>query len=346
MPEDTPAETATARARIGAVALVDADVNALTDRAAMGLPDHYLPPRAERVRPVPDDLGAGPADLASRVEDGSLPLERRLAAGALLALHGDPRTPTLAPAMLDVPTGTAALGTEPSDVDELHRDSERFGVRRDWIAKECPRHHRHVPAFRVARYPVTNAEYAEFLTDTGEHELPSAWLYGRFHPAVANHPVYTVTPEAADRYAAWLAARTGRPFRLPTEPEWEYAAGGSSGTRYPWGAEWAEDHANTLETGLLGTTPVGAFPAGRSWCGAVDMAGNVEEYVSDRYQAYPGGELVHDDLFRRMGHYRIARGGAFNRFRDLARNQRRHGPYPRSLYAMGFRVAEDARGGS
>jgi formylglycine-generating enzyme required for sulfatase activity len=240
-----------------------------------------------------------------------------------------------------VPDGTAVLGTEEEAVDGLHQDTARFGVRRDWIAKECPRHRAVVAAFRIGIHQVTNEEYRCFLSDTAEPELPTSWLYGRFHPAVSNHPVYTVTPEAADRYAAWLAARTGRPFRLPTEAEWEYAAGGGAGLRYPWGDVWEQDRANTLETGLLGTSPVGAFPSGRSWCGALDMAGNVEEYVSDRYRPYPGGRLVQDDLFRRMGHYRIARGGAFNRFRDLARNQRRHGPYPRSLYAMGFRLAED-----
>ncbi|MGX7826340.1 formylglycine-generating enzyme family protein [Actinokineospora sp. 24-640] len=330
----------TARDRIGAVALVDADINALTDRAAMGLPNHYLPPRAERTVPAAEDLTAEPTGLSSRVGDPALPLERRLAAGVLLALLGDPRTPDLDPPMVEVPAGVLAMGTPESDVDSLHRESERFGVRRDWIAKECPRHDRAVSAFRIAEYPVTNAQYARFLTETDESELPSSWLYGRYHPAVSNHPVYTVTPEAADRYAAWLAARTGRAFRLPTEAEWEYAAGGADGMRYPWGQDWAQDRANTLETGLLGTTPVGAFPEGRSWAGAADMAGNVEEYVSDRYQPYPGGVLVRDDLYRRMGHYRIARGGAFNRFRDLARNQRRHGPYPRSLYAMGFRLAE------
>jgi formylglycine-generating enzyme required for sulfatase activity len=321
--------------------LIDADVNALTDRAAMGLPDHYVRPRAERLYDCVRALLREPAALVAGMADGDGTTETRLAAGTMLALLGDPRITVLDPPMIDVHAATVTLGTAEDDVDALHQDSARFGVRRDWVAKECPRHRRDIAAFRIATHPVTNLEYAEFLADTEDPELPSSWLYGRYHPATANHPVYTVSPEAADRYVAWLAARTGRRFRLPTEAEWEYAAGGTDGRRYPWGARWCADHANTLETGLLGTTPIGAFPAGRSWCGALDMAGDVEEYVSDRYQPYPGGELVRDDLFLRMGHYRIARGGAFNRFRDLARNQRRHGPYPRSLYAMGFRVAED-----
>ena len=71
------------------------------------------------------------------------------------------------------------------------------------------------------------------------------------------------------------------------------------------------------------------------------MAGNVEEYVSDDYAAYPGGEFVTDHLVQIHGRYRVARGGSFARYRDLARTRRRHGHNPRSVtYAMGFRLAE------
>ncbi|MEU9372848.1 SUMF1/EgtB/PvdO family nonheme iron enzyme [Streptomyces sp. NPDC048255] len=321
--------------------LVDADINSLTDRAAMGLPEGYVEPRAERLDCFEQVAGHPAAQLSTLVEDAALTLEHRLAAGAALALAGDPRTRWDAPVMLAVPAGRALVGTPDSAVDELHADSAQFGVQRSWVEKECPRHAYPVGAFAIAKYPVTNAEFAVFLKDTGRPELPSDWHYGRFDPAAANHPVYTVTAESADLYAYWLSRRTGRRFRLPTEQEWEYAAGGPDGLRYPWGDTWNAHAANTLETGLLMTSPVGAFPDGRSWCGALDMAGNVEEYTSSTYGPYPGGELVRDDLYLRLGAYRIARGGAFNRFRDLARCQRRHGPYPRSLYAMGFRLAED-----
>lgn len=333
-----------ARRRIGAVTLVDEDINELTDRAAMGLPDHYVAPRAAEVADVAGLWGAGIDELQVRLADADASLETRISAGTLLALLGDTRVRPLDPPMVDVPGGVFAMGTAESDVDELLCGSERYGVRRNWIVKECPRHEAEVGDFRIAVHPVTNAEYAAYLIDTEDSELPTGWHYGRFQSSTSNHPVYTVTPDAADRYVTWLAARTGRAFRLPTETEWEYAASGSAGQRYTWGEQWQPEHANTLETGLLTTTPVGAFPGGQSWCGALDMAGNVEEYVVDRYQPYPGGEIVHDDLFKRMGNYRIARGGAFNRFKDLARNQRRHGPYPRSLYAMGFRIAEDGSG--
>ena len=71
------------------------------------------------------------------------------------------------------------------------------------------------------------------------------------------------------------------------------------------------------------------------------MAGNVEEYVADDYAAYPGGAFIADHLVQIHGRYRVARGGSFARFRDLARTRRRHGFNPRSAtYAMGFRLAE------
>ena len=130
---------------------------------------------------------------------------------------------------------------------------------------------------------------------------------------------------------------------MPTEAEWEYAAAGPSGYEFPWGNEFVADNANTAETGLFQSTPVGIFSRGDSPFGISDMAGNVEEYVAGNYAAYPGGEFIADHLVEIHGTYRIARGGSFARFRDLARTRRRHGHNPRSAtYAMGFRLAEDS----
>jgi formylglycine-generating enzyme required for sulfatase activity len=195
--------------------------------------------------------------------------------------------------------------------------------------------------FGLARYPVTNAEYREFLLDTGHSEIPSSWDFRQYPHDRANHPVYTVSAQSADAYARWLKDQTHRDFRLPTEAEWEWAAAGPQEKAFPWGAEFDADLANTAETGLFCTSPVGAFLHGASSFGLQDMAGNVEEYVGDNYAAYPGGPFVSDHLVQIHGDYRVARGGSFARFRDLARNSRRHGHNPRSAtYAMGFRLAE------
>lgn len=194
----------------------------------------------------------------------------------------------------------------------------RVGVIDEWIEKECPRHTVELAAYRMMRYPVTNLEYRRFLEETGAPWLPTSWTFGVYPLERANHPVWSVPAEAADAYAAWLCEATGRRFRLPTEAEWEYAASGGADVEYPWGDAFDPRAANTVEAGPLSTTPVGIFPLGRSAFGIDDLAGNVEEYVADDYRPYPGGEAIADDLAVTQGGYRIARGGSFTRFGDLA----------------------------
>jgi formylglycine-generating enzyme required for sulfatase activity len=110
---------------------------------------------------------------------------------------------------------------------------------------------------------------------------------------------------------------------------------------FPWGSEFESSYANTAEAGIFQSTPIGIFAAGNSPFGVADMAGNVEEYVSDLYKPYPNGKFINDHLAQIHGDYYVARGGSFARFRDLARNRRRHGQNPRSVaYAMGFRLAQ------
>ncbi len=83
-----------------------------------------------------------------------------------------------------------------------------------------------------------------------------------------------ITWYEAAAYANWLRELTGEPYRLLTEPEWEWAAG--SGQRiYPWGNSWDPNHLNTIETKVLRTTPVGVYPAGATPAKLYDMAGNV-----------------------------------------------------------------------
>jgi formylglycine-generating enzyme required for sulfatase activity len=316
-------------------------LNDLDDRAAMGLP----PELVERAGSDLFGERAGllaqrPDRLLALIEDPGTGFEDRLAAGRVLGLTGDPRCDLDRPVMLDLPGGPAAMGLAADELEAVYRRWRHRGVRREWIAKEVPRHRIVLPPYRLARYPVTNGEYAVFLRETRWPELPTSWPFGVVPWERRNEPVWTVTAAAAEAYASWLSDRLGRRFRLPAEAEWEAAAAGPDGREFPWGQAWLPDRANTVEDGPLTTTPVGCYPAGRAACGADDMAGNVEEWVADDYAPYPGGDLITDDLGA-PGGYRVARGGSFTRFADLARTRRRHGYYHRALYAVGFRLAED-----
>lgn len=316
------------------------EIRTLTLRQAMGLPESYVEPEVEDIlEPVAQLWGRSASSLVEVAEDPSSSTSMRLAAGRLLGMLGDPRIDVTNPPMVDIPAGRIGIGLAWDDVDAVVERYASAGVKRAWIQKECPRHTVDFAAFRIGRYPVTNAEYLVFLKDTDWPELPTAWDYGRFDPAHTNVPVHTVTPAAADAYAAWLSEKTGRAFRLPTEHEWEYAAAGPEGRPFPWG-EYAPDHANTLESGLLTAAPIGCFPAGVSCFGAMDMSGNVEELTSSLYRPYPSGSPVDDDLAE-QGQYRICRGGAFTRFQDLARCQRRHGTVSGALYPVSLRLAEE-----
>jgi toxoflavin biosynthesis protein ToxD len=322
--------------------LDEVDIDSLSDRGKMELPESFA---AARFDTLPSELSVlmreRPLTLAAIAEDPGASLAERYAAGTILGLVGDPRIHARAPKMVDVPGGRARIGLEASRVDEVTRRYSRYGVKRPWIAKEAPAFDLEFEPFRIGKYPVTNAEYRAFLVDSGFPELPSSWLHGTYPAVKSNHPVFTITPAAADAYVRWLARVTGRRFRLPREVEWEYAAAGPERREFPWGEEFDCERANTVELGIRASTPVGIFPSGASSFGALDMAGNVEEYVADSYWPYPGAAEISDDLYERSKSYRIARGGGFTRYEDLARCRRRHGPGLSALYVTGLRIAED-----
>lgn len=315
----------------------------MTEPERLGLPESLVETDLQQAlgRAMRDLRCTPGSTLIAMLADGDAPLAHRIAAGNLLGTAGDPRIDPLAPDMIAIPGGVAEIGLAVHEIDATLAHWAHLGLARTWLEKEAPRHAVALAPYAIARYPVTNGEYRLFLAETGWGELPSSWAFRRYPAERANHPVYTVSARSADAYAGWLAARTGRAFRLPTEAEWEYAAAGPDGREFPWGDDYDPALCNTAECGLFDTSPVGAFVGGEAACGASDMGGNVEEYVADDYAPYPGGTPVDDHLSQIHGRYRIARGGAFSRFADLARTRRRHGHNQRSpAYAMGFRLAE------
>jgi formylglycine-generating enzyme required for sulfatase activity len=130
--------------------------------------------------------------------------------------------------------------------------------------------------FEIGKYPLTNREYSQFVEAT-RYQAPPYWKEGAFPHEEATHPVVGITKRDAEAYCKWLSDKTGKRYRLPTEWEWEWAAAGPHGWEYPWGDQFDKDKCNTTESGSEGTTPVGSYVTGKSFCGASDMSGNVWE---------------------------------------------------------------------
>ncbi|HEY4143637.1 formylglycine-generating enzyme family protein [Pinirhizobacter sp.] len=277
------------------------------------------------------------------VEGIEYDIDERILAGNLLAMTGDRRVDPLVPVVQPVAGAEIVIGLE-GTAGEVLRKYPGLGLRPEWIEKERPAHRVPLGDYRIGRYPVSHGQYAAFVADTGHQGIPTAWPQGRMPDLLSNHPVHTVTYDDAVAYTRWLGTATGQPWRLPTEAEWEYAARGPDGYEFPWGDDFLPDHANTVESGLFASTPVGAFSRGTSPFGCLDMAGNVEEWVSGVYAPYPQGQHVEDDLATCPWTNHVARGGSFTRYRDLARTRRRHGRFARDIYVMGFRVAIDGLG--
>jgi formylglycine-generating enzyme required for sulfatase activity len=119
--------------------------------------------------------------------------------------------------------------------------------------------------------PTTNEQYAVFVDETS-HRAPRHWTDGKVPAHLADHPVVNVTFHDASAYAAW----TGK--ALPSEEEWEKAARGPKGNRYPWGDQATPAKCNVRETEVGHTTPVGLYRSGVSPYGVYDLSGNVWEW--------------------------------------------------------------------
>ncbi len=163
----------------------------------------------------------------------------------------------------------------------------------------------------MGRFPVTNAQYAEFVRAVGAKYPVSDWAKKK------DHPVTYVSWELAMAYCSWLSETFGHElpqgycFRLPTEAEWEKAARGADGREYPWGNVFDPTRANCDKFSDT-TTPVGKFsPRGDSPFGCADMAGNVWEWCHSLYKPYPyKADDGREDETASGG--RVLRGGSFN----------------------------------
>jgi formylglycine-generating enzyme required for sulfatase activity len=274
------------------------------------------------------------ADLARAAEDPGKALDERLRAGLALSLIGDPRIGD-EPLVITLPPGPAVIGTPAEDVDALTR---RYpNTERAHFAKETPRHRAHVQVFALAKYPVTNHEYARFVADAA-HAAPAWWGGSEPPQRMRNHPVRDVSWGDAVAYCRWLTVRTGRIYRLPDEREWEKAARAGDDREFPWGSDFDRSRANTKEAAIGDTTPIGCF--GAAGLGFFDLAGNVEEWTNSWFRLYEGSSA---DPAGYAGETRVTRGGSFAQGAELARCARRHGPYA-GVRGIGFRLVRGLTG--
>ncbi|MEN3333565.1 MAG: gamma-glutamyl hercynylcysteine S-oxide synthase [Blastocatellia bacterium] len=258
-------------------------------------------------------------------------------------------TPTETPKPLETPKPAVPVAPEsmvliPAGTYTIGRDNESD--------LEKPQHAVTLPAYFVDRTEVTNEAYKKFV-DEASHKPPTNWQGKTFPTGRANYPVTGITWQDATDYATWAGKR------LPTEAEWEAAARGPEGHRYPWGEEWLPGQANI---GVKAGEPakddeyppqimeVGGYPQGASPAGALDMIGNVWEYTADEFKLYPGNSQTLDEVAVKLkipietgAPYRVIRGGAFDGNPQHDASYRGFVNANRAFPKTGFRCVKDAK---
>ncbi len=253
-------------------------------------------------------------------------LRRRSALTGILNIM--PQKPMLE--LVSIPSGPFTMGI--SDA-RLRRLTATLDEARAWrgegrFEREQPSHQVALPAYSIAKRPITVSEYRQFIEEDG-YQLEAFWTHAgwkwrnRMARTCPDHwanplwtgsdllPVVGVSWYEAVAFCIWLSLRLSRSVRLPSEAEWEKAARGPNGLLYPWGEEFDSNLCNTRSGGLGRTRPVDAEPSlGESSSGVSGLIGNVSEWTSSQFVPYPYDPLDgrEDPEGERV---RVTRGGSW-----------------------------------
>ncbi len=221
----------------------------------------------------------------------------------------------LVPEVVWIPPGPFIAGSDAAERETAYRlDEAAYGhtVTRDrgWYDSESDRGPVELDGYFITRNLITNRQYAEFI-DATYRDVPEVdretwdgyrlihpyrrtldyqWLDGGPPSGREEHPVVLVSHADALAYAGWLSEATGLSWTLPSELQWEKAARGADGRRFPWGDTFDASLLNSHDAGPFATLPVGSFPAGASPYGVLDVAGQVFEWTFT--ESRPGRYLV------------------------------------------------------
>jgi len=260
-----------------------------------------------------------------------------------------------------VPAGEFWMGNTAAEVERLKKEDCKVpGPSVEQCEREAPRHRVHLDAYYIDRYEITNALFERFVRATNHRtsaeqegdagvslQKDGQWEWAKVPGATwrtpsgpgtkapPDHPVVNVSWEDAQAYCRWAGKR------LPTEAEWEKAARGTDGRRYPWGEIWESSRANGAIT-VKTTSPVGSYPTGVSPFGAHDMSGNVWEWVSDWFaKEYYASSPERNPTGPPSGSLHPVRGGSWVPNPTFLRSTSRLVYSPTNRYSdLGFRCAK------
>lgn len=237
--------------------------------------------------------------------------------------HDTLRDGAAGPTMVWIPAGSFEMGSPSSSGHAEERPQHKVTLRR----------------FAMSKYEITFAQYDRFARATGRSRPDSEHL-GR-----SDHPVFNISWNDAVNYAKWLSRQTGKHYRLPSEAEWEYAAGAGRQSTYWWGYDPKPGMAYcfSCSDGLNPRKPtkIGSFAPNPF--GLYDTTGNVAEWVEDCWhEDYKGAPT--DGSVWKGGDcgYRVVRGGAYSTPPSAIRHARRDKYVPDSKYDfIGIRLVRD-----